>query len=221
MPIAAIDDAIIAYFWPTPNGLKLSVMLEETGLPYRLRYIDINKGEQFEPDFLLISPNNRIPAIVDPDGPDGQPISIFESGAILRYLARKSGQFYGDSERAKTDIDQWLFWQVGGLGPMSGQGLHFRKYATEKVPYGIDRYTKEVTRLYGVMERRLADRPYLAGGYSIADIACYPWIARWPDVGQDLAAFSHLKDWFERVGARDAVQRGMAVGADPASRRNG
>jgi GSH-dependent disulfide-bond oxidoreductase len=221
MPISAVDDAIIAYFWPTPNGLKLSVMLEETGLPYRLRYIDINKGEQFEPDFLLISPNNRIPAIVDPDGPDGQPISIFESGAILRYLARKSGQFYGDSERAKTEIDQWLFWQVGGLGPMSGQGLHFRKYAIEKVPYGIDRYTKEVTRLYGVMERRLADRPYLAGGYSIADIACYPWISRWPDAGQDLSAFPHLKAWFERVGARDAVQRGMAVGADPASRRNG
>jgi GSH-dependent disulfide-bond oxidoreductase len=206
------DDVIDLYFWPTPNGLKIPILLEELGMPYRVHPIDISKGEQFAPAFLKISPNNRIPAIVDPDGPDGQPISLFESGAIMQYLGRKSSSFYPISERQKSNVDQWLFWQVGGLGPMAGQCFHFRKYATEQVPYGIERYTKEVTRLFGVMERQLAARNYLAGEYSIADIACFPWVRLWKDLAQDIEQFPNLKSWIDRIAARPAVQRGLAAG---------
>jgi GST-like protein len=210
------DDAIDLYFWPTPNGFKISILLEELALPYTVHMVDITAGEQFDPAFLKISPNNRIPAIVDPDGPDGQPLALFESGAILQYLGRKYSNFYPTNERRKADVDQWLFWQVGGLGPMSGQCFHFRKYAPENVPYGVERYTKEVTRLYGVMDRRLADRDYLAGEYSIADIACYPWARLWRDLAQDITQFPHVKSWLDRIAARPAVQRGLAVGrAEP------
>jgi GSH-dependent disulfide-bond oxidoreductase len=211
MPEDALDDLIELYFWTTPNGFKIPIMLEELGVAYRGHLVDIDNGEQFRPEFLRISPNNKIPAIVDPDGPDGQPVALFESGAILQYLGRKYSAFYPTNERKKSEVDQWLFWQVGGLGPMSGQCLHFRKYATEKIPYGVERYTKEVTRLFGVMERHLEDRLYLAGDYSIADIACFPWIHRWPDLGQDLAQFPNLQAWFERIAARPAVQRGLAA----------
>jgi GST-like protein len=168
-------DAIDLYYWPTPNGWKISIMLEECGLPYVLRKTNIGRGEQFSPEFLAISPNNRIPAIVDPKGPDGKPISIFESGAILQYLARKTGRFYGANERERIAVEEWLFWQMGGLGPMSGQANHFRNYAPERVEYGVNRYTNEVNRLYGVMNRRLEHHEYLAGPYSIADMACVGW----------------------------------------------
>ncbi len=214
MPDATLDDTIDLYFWSTPNGLKISIMLEELALPYRLHLVDISKGEQFAPEFLKISPNNRIPAIVDCDGPDGQPLAIFESGAILQYLGRKYASLYPTNERKKADVDQWLFWQVGGLGPMAGQCFHFRKYAPEPVPYGIERYTKEVTRLFGVMERRLVDRDYLAGAYSIADIACFPWVRLWRPLAQDIEQFPHLSNWLNRIKARPAVQRGLAVGKD-------
>lgn len=206
------DDIIDLYFWTTPNGFKISIMLEELGLAYREHLIDIHKGEQFAPAFLKISPNNRIPAIVDPDGPDGQPLAIFELGAILQYLGRKYAGLYPTNERRKADVDQWLFWQVGGLGPMSGQCFHFRKYAPEPIPYGINRYTKEVTRLFGVMDRRLADRPYLASEYSIADIACYPWVKLWRDLAQEIEQFPHLKVWLDTIKARPAVQRGLSAG---------
>ncbi len=206
------DDAIEAYLWTTPNGFKLAIMMEELAVPYHLRLVDITKREQFAPAFLKISPNNRIPAIVDPDGPDGQPISIFESGAILQYLGRKFDRFYPLNERRKADVDQWLFWQVGGLGPMAGQTFHFRKYAPEKIEYGIDRYTKEVTRLYGVMDRQLAEQPYLAGEFSIADIASFPWVRVWEGLGQDITQFPHLHTWMTTIAARPAVQRGLAVG---------
>ena len=214
------EDQIVVYFWPTPNGQKIAIMLEETGLPYRVHYIDINAGAQFEPGFLKIAPNNKIPAIVDPDGPDGNPLAIFESGAILQYLARKAEVLYPINERRRADVDQWLYWQVGGLGPMAGQCLHFRKYATEKIVYGIERYTKEVTRLYGVMDRQLATRDYLAGDYSIADIACYPWILRAEDLGQSMHDFGHIEAWLQRVGQRSAVRAGMTLGRDPALRKN-
>ncbi len=171
------------YYWPTPNGWKVTIMLEELGVPYEVKYVNIGKGEQFEPAFLKISPNNRMPAIVDPEGPDGKPISVFESGAILQYLGRKFGRFYGADERGRVEVDQWLFWQMGGLGPMAGQAHHFRQYAPETVPYGIERYTNEVNRLYGVMDRRLADRDYLAGNYSIADMACVGWVKPYRNQG--------------------------------------
>jgi GSH-dependent disulfide-bond oxidoreductase len=205
------DDAIELYFWTTPNGFKITIMLEELGVPYRGHLVNISKDEQFTPAFLKISPNNKIPAIVDLDGPDGQPLSIFESGAILQYLGRKYSAFYPTTERIKADVDQWLFWQVGGLGPMSGTYLHFNKYAAVKIPYAIDRYANEVSRLFGVMNKRLADRPYLASDYSIADIACFPWIRRWPELGQDLNAFPNLKGWLDRIEARPAVQRGLTA----------
>jgi len=201
------------YFWPTSNGIKISIMLEECGLPYELKPVNINRGEQFDPHFLAISPNNRIPAIVDPDGPSGRPISIFESGAILQYLGRKSGKLYPKDERGRVEVDEWLFWQVGGLGPMAGQAHHFRGYAAEKIPYAIDRYTNEVNRLYGVMNTRLSDRDYLAGQYSIADIACWGWSRSWKLQGQNIDDFPNFKTWFERVGARPGVQRGAQVGA--------
>ncbi|HCL66135.1 MAG TPA: glutathione S-transferase [Rhizobium sp.] len=203
------------YYWPTPNGWKISIMLEELGIPYEVHTVNIGKGEQFAPEFLKISPNNRMPAIIDPDGPGGKPISIFESGAILQYLGRKYGKFYPADERVRVEVDQWLFWQVGGLGPMAGQAHHFRQYAPEKIEYGINRYTNEVNRLYGVMNKRLADRDYLAGDdYSIADIACIGWVVPHKNQGQDLDDFPNLKRWFETVMARPAVERGIAVGRE-------
>jgi GST-like protein len=207
------------YFWPTPNGHKITIMLEELGVPYDVKYVNIGKGEQFEPDFLKIAPNNRMPAIVDPDGPGGAPISVFESGAILQYLGRKYGKFYPADERQRVAVEEWLFWQMGGLGPMAGQAHHFRQYAPEKIAYGIDRYTNEVNRLYGVMNRRLADHDYLAGEYSIADMASIGWVRPYENQGQDLNDFPHLKRWFEAVLARPAVQRGIEVGKDERARQ--
>ena len=203
------------YYWPTPNGWKISIALEEMALPYSLHVVDIGAGEQFGPDFLAIAPNNRMPAIVDHDPQDGgAPISIFESAAIMTYLADKNGKFMPQDVRGRTDVNQWLMWQMGGLGPMAGQSHHFRKFAAEQVPYAIDRYTNEVNRLYGVMERRLQDRDYLAGEYTIADMACWPWISRHEWQGQQLDDFPKLKQWFETIGARAAVQRGFALGRE-------
>lgn len=195
-------------------------MLEELGVPYSVHYINIGAGDQFQPDFLKIAPNNRMPAIVDPEGPGGEPISVFESGAILQYLGRKFGKFYPLGERERVECDEWLFWQVGGLGPMAGQAHHFRQYAPEKVEYGINRYTNEVNRLYGVMNRRLADREYLAGKYSIADMASIGWIIPHERQGQDLNDFPNLKRWYESVKSRLAVIRGIDVGKDEAKRSN-
>lgn len=206
-----IQKPIELYYWGTPNGWKISIMLEEIGLPYEVKPVNIGKNEQFKPEFLAISPNNRIPAIVDPDGPDGKPLSVFESGAILQYLGRKTGKLYPTDERTRVAVEEWLFWQVGGLGPMAGQAHHFRIFAPEKIPYGIERYTKEVTRLYGVMDRRLAEHEYLAGSYSIADIACVGWVKLWERQGQNLEDFPHLKRWLDVVLARPAVQRGLSV----------
>lgn len=197
--------------WTTPNGRKVSVMLEECGLPYTAHKVNIGQNEQFKPEFLAISPNNRIPAIVDPDGPDGKPIHLFESGAILVYLAGKTGKFLPTSTKGKYEALQWLMWQMGGVGPMFGQAHHFLRAAPEQVPYGIKRYTDEARRLYGVLDRRLAEAAYMAGEYSIADIATYPWIARheWHKV--DLAEFPNVKRWYDTIGRRPAVVRGMAV----------
>jgi len=220
MADAISSELLSLYFYPTPNGHKITIMLEEEGLPYKIVPVDIMTGAQFEPDFLAISPNNRMPAIVDPVGPDGASISVFESGAILQYLGSKSGRFYPSNPRARVEVEQWLFWQMGGLGPMAGQCHHFRNYAPEKIPYAIDRYVNEVNRLYGVMERRLHDRDYLAGDYSIADIACYPWVRLWKNQGQDIAAFPKLDRWRERIHARPAVARGMAVGKEEAEKMN-
>lgn len=205
------------WYWPTPNGWKVSIALEEMGLSYELKPVNIGRGEQFEPAFQAISPNGRMPAIVDPDGPDGQPLSIFESGAILQYLALKSGQFYPEDVRKRVEVDQWLFWQVGGLGPMAGQTHHFRQYAPamikdqRQIAYGVRRYTDETHRLYGVLDRRLADREFVAGDYSIADMAIWPWILP-THQGQDLAEFPNLAAWLDRVGARPGVKAGRAVG---------
>ena len=207
------------WYWPTPNGWKVSIALEEMGLPYELKPVNIGAGEQFRPEFLAISPNNRMPAIVDPDGPGGKPLSIFESGAILQYLGNKSGQFYPTDVRARAEVDQWLFWQVGGLGPMAGQTHHFRQYAPalikdqRQIAYGVRRYTDETHRLYGVLDRRLADREFVAGDYSIADMAIWPWILPGPQ-GQSIDEFPNLKAWLDRVGGREAVQRGRALGDD-------
>ena len=205
------------WYWPTPNGWKVSIALEEMELPYVLKPVNIGTGEQFSPEFQAISPNGRMPAIVDPDGPDGQPLSIFESGAILQYLGVKSGRFYPQDARGKAEVDQWLFWQVGGLGPMAGQTHHFRQYAPaltadqRHLAYGVHRYTNETHRLYGVMDHRLSDRDYLAGGYSIADMAAWPWVL--PQLqGQDLREFPHLAAWMVRVGERPAVKAGRALG---------
>jgi len=206
------------YYWPTPNGWKVSIMLEECRLPYIMKPVNIAAGDQFKPEFLAISPNNRMPAIVDPDGPGRRPISVFESGAILQYLGRKTGKFYPAEERARTEVDQWLFWQMGGLGPMGGQAHHFRIYAPEKLQYAIDRYTNEVNRLFGVMNIRLKDRPFLAGKYSIADIACVGWVSRWERQGQDINEFPNLKRWLETVMARPAVERGMKLRVEEASK---
>jgi GST-like protein len=207
------------YYWPTPNGFKVTIMLEELGIPYNVNYVNIGKGEQFEPAFLEISPNNRMPAIVDPDGPADTPISVFESGAILQYLGRKFAKFYPQDERSRVEVEQWLFWQVGGLGPMAGQAHHFRNYSAEKIQYAVDRYTNEVNRLYGVMNTRLADRDYLAGDYSIADMACIGWVNSHKNQGQDLDDFPNLKAWFERLHAREAVQKGLVVGKEERERQ--
>jgi GST-like protein len=202
------------WYWPTPNGHKITIMLEECGLPYEIKPVNIGKGDQFKPEFLAISPNNRMPAIVDPDGPGGKAVSVFESGAILQYLGRKMGAFYPSDEAGRVEVEQWLFWQVGGLGPMAGQTHHFRNYAPEKVPYAIDRYTNEVNRLYGVLNKRVADRPFLAGDYSIADMACYPWAKLYANQGQDIAQFPHMKAWLDRCAARPAVAKGIVVGKE-------
>jgi GST-like protein len=202
------------WYWPTPNGFKISIMLEECRLPYTLIPVNISKGEQFNFAFLRIAPNNRIPAIVDPAGPGGRPISIFESGAILQYLGRKTGKFYPSEERARVEVEQWLFWQMGGIGPMAGQLNHFKLYARETLPYAIKRYEDEVNRLYGVMNKRLADRPFLAGKYSIADMACVGWVNMWKRQDQNIDDFPHLRRWLETVKARPAVQRGMALGLE-------
>jgi GST-like protein len=203
------------YYWPTPNGWKISIMLEECGLPYNVKYVNIGTGEQFQPDFLKISPNNRMPALVD-DEPlgGGAPLAIFESGAILEYLADKTGKFMPREPRGKYEVLQWLYWQMGGLGPMAGQNHHFNMYAPEKLPYAIDRYVKETNRLYGVIEHRLRDRPFVAGDYSIADMAAFPWVVPYERQGQKLEDFPHLKRWFETMHARPAVIKGLDLGKD-------
>ena len=202
------------HIWPTPNAYKISIFLEEAGLPYEVKLVNIGKGEQFKPEFLKIAPNNRMPAIVDPDGPGGDPISVFESGAILQYLGRKTGKFYPLDERSRVAVDQWLMWQMGGLGPMCGQTHHFRQYAPEKIPYAIDRYTNEVNRLYGVLNRQLEGKDYICGDYSIADMAAFPWVRPYERQGQDLNQFPHLKAWFQRMEARPAVKRAVEVGVE-------
>ena len=203
---------IQVHSWPTPNGHKVHIMLEECALPYEAIPVNIGAGEQFQPAFLEISPNNKIPAIVDPDGPDGKPISLFESGAILVYLAAKTGRFLPAGDRAKFEVLQWLMFQMGGVGPMLGQAHHFRMYAPEKVPYAIDRYTNEARRLYGVIDRRLARSEWLGGAeYSIADIATFPWLRSWQNQGVVIDEHPHLKRWFDTIAARPAVQRGVQV----------
>lgn len=205
---------IDVHYWPTPNGWKVTIMLEECGYPYRIIPVNIGKGDQFKPDFLAISPNNRMPAIVDPDGPGGEPISVFESGAILQYLGRKTGKFYPADERKRVEVDEWLFWQMSGLGPMAGQTHHFRIYSPEKVPYAIDRYTNETNRLYGVLDRRLKDREYVAGEYSIADMAIVGWAKNWERQGQSIGDFPNMKRWLDNVLSRPAVERGLGVKVD-------
>jgi GST-like protein len=199
------------YTWGTPNGRKVSIMLEECGLPYKLHKVDIGKGEQFAPEYLRINPNGKIPSIVDPDGPDGKPIAMMESGAILVYLAAKTGRLLPAGDRAKYKALEWLMFQMGGVGPMFGQVHHFLRAAKEPVPYAVERYTKEKDRLYGVLDRRLGEAEYLAGEYSIADVATYPWVARHEWHKTDLNAHPNVKRWFDAVGARAAVKRGMAV----------
>jgi GST-like protein len=196
------------YYWTTPNGHKVTMFLEEAGLPYTIKPINISKGEQFDPAFLAVAPNNRIPALVDtePTG-GGAPVSLFESGAILLYLADKTGRFIPADVHGRADVLQWLFWQMGGLGPMAGQNHHFSQYAPEKIPYAIDRYVKETNRLYGVLNKRLADREFLAGAYSIADMASYPWVVPYERQGQNLDDFPHLRRWFEAIRARPATVR--------------
>ncbi|HUF56924.1 MAG TPA: glutathione S-transferase N-terminal domain-containing protein [Thermohalobaculum sp.] len=205
---------IDVHFWPTPNGWKITVMLEELGWPYEVKPVNIGKGEQFEDAFLAISPNNRMPAIVDPEGPDGEPISIFESGAILQYLARKSGRFGGGTERQRIEVDEWVFWQVANVGPMAGQAHHFLRYAPEEVPYARKRYVDEVNRLYGVLDWKLRDREFIVGDYSIADIASYPWVKGWERQGQTAEDMPNVIAWLERCAARPAVEKGCAVGKE-------
>ena len=196
------------YYWTTPNGHKITIFLEEAGLPYRMVPVNISRGEQFKPEFLRISPNNRIPAIVD-DAPatGGRPVSVFESGAILQYLAEKTGKFLPKDLHGRVEVMQWLLWQMGGLGPMAGQNHHFGQYAAEKIPYAIERYAKETNRLYGVLDKRLADREFVAGDYSIADMASYPWIVPYERQGQKLDDFPNVKRWFETIRARPAITR--------------
>jgi GST-like protein len=206
---------IEVFSWPTPNGHKVHVMLEECGLPYRVTAVNIGAGDQFKPEFLAISPNNKIPAIVDPDGPGGKPISLFESGAILLYLAAKTGKFLPAGDREKFEVLQWVMFQMGGVGPMLGQAHHFRLYAPEKIPYAIDRYSNEAKRLYGVIDRRLSQSRFLGGNdYSVADIATFPWLRSWQNQGITLSDYPHLEKWFNAIDARPAVQRGVKVLAE-------
>jgi len=199
------------YFWMTPNGYKVTIMLEELGWKYNVIPINIGKGDQFKPDFLKISPNNRMPALVDHDGPDGKPISVFESGAMLMYLAEKAGfQFMPQDMRRRYDVIQWLMFQMASVGPMLGQAHHFRRYAPEKIEYAVDRYTNEARRIYGVIDKRAGEAPFLAGEYSIADMATYPWLRTHNWQGQDLNDFPNLKRWYDSIEARPAVQRGLA-----------
>jgi len=215
-----MQEPIALYYWPTPNGWKISIALEEMGLPYETHLVDIGAGDQFKPDFLALSPNNRMPAIVDPAGPDGTPIALFESGAILQYLARKTGLFCGATERERIAVDQWLMWQMGGLGPMAGQAHHFLKYAPQMeppqdLPYAKDRYRKETARLYGVLDRQLARHAYVAGDFiSIADFACWGWASLWEGQQQSLEDKPHMARWLEVMGAREGVQRGRALFAE-------
>ncbi|WP_447726341.1 glutathione binding-like protein [Sphingomonas koreensis] len=204
------------YYWPTPNGHKITLFLEEAGLPYTIHPVNIGAGDQFKPDFLKIAPNNRMPAIIDTDPADGgEPISVFESGAILVYLANKTGRFFGPAQRDKIVQMEWLMWQMGGLGPMSGQNGHFNRYAPEKIPYAQKRYIDETNRLYGVLDRQLADKPFVAGEeYSVADMAIYPWIVPYAAMGQDLADFPNVERWFEAVKARPATIRAYARGEE-------
>lgn len=206
--------------WPTPNGLKIKLFFEETGIPYRWRPVDIGKGEQHAPDFLAVSPNHKIPALIDHAPADGgPPLHLFESGAILLYLAQRTGQLWPQAPRAQIDVLQWLSWQIAGLGPMAGQAGHFRAHAPEPVPYAIERYTRETARLYGVLDRRLADRAFIAGEHlSIADLACYPWIVPHAGLGQDLAHFPHLDRWFLALAARPATRRAYDGVRDPYTR---
>ncbi|WP_119304431.1 glutathione S-transferase N-terminal domain-containing protein [Dongia deserti] len=202
------------YTWPTPNGHKIHIALEEMGLAYAVHAVDIGEGDQFKPEFLKISPNNRIPAIVDQDGPKGKPLSLFESGAILIYLAEKTGQLLAPSGNARYIAVTWLMFQMGNIGPMLGQTHHFRTYAPEKIPYAIERYTNEAKRLYGVLDRRLGEAEYLAGDYSIADIATFPWLRSWERQGVTLSDHRNVERWFHTIEARPAVQRGLQVLAD-------
>jgi GST-like protein len=203
------------YYWPTPNGHKITMFLEEAGVPYTIVPVNIGKGDQFQADFLKIGPNNRMPAIIDRAPKDGgAPISVFESGAILEYLGDKTGRFFPADLRPRNEVRQWLFWQMGGLGPMAGQNHHFAHYAPEKLPYAIDRYVKETNRLYGVLNKRLADRAFVAGDYSIADMACYPWVVPYKNQGQDIDTFPHLKRWFETIQNRPATIRAYEKGKE-------
>jgi GST-like protein len=214
MPAKKAQKPIDVHYWPTPNGHKVTIMLEECALPYTLVPVNIGKGDQFKPAFLEIAPNNRMPAIVDHDGPGGKPISVFESGAILMYLGRKTGKFYPTDERKRVAVDEWVFWQMAGLGPMGGQAHHFRNYAPEKIPYGIDRYTNEVNRLYGVLDKQLKGRDFICGDYSIADMMSFPWVRPYKNQGQDIAEFKHLEAWFKRMQERPAVVRGYKAGEE-------
>lgn len=207
------------YYWPTPNGWKVTILFEELGLDYNIVPVNIREGDQFAPDFLKIAPNNRMPAVVDSDGVDGEPLSIFESGAILLHYGEKHGKFIPSDERGRAEVLQWLFFQMGNVGPMLGQCHHFRNYAVEKLEYAVERYTNETTRLYRVVNRRLADREFVAGDYSIADMAIFPWMRLWRHQGQDIAELPHLKKWLERMYARPAVVRGIEVMKDERSRK--
>jgi len=215
-----MTEPIDLYFWPTPNGFKITIALEEMGLPYRVKLVNIGTGEQFDPDFLKIAPNNRMPAIVDPEGPDGAPISVFESGAILQYLARKTGKFTGPTERDRVAVDEWLMWQMGGVGPMAGQAHHFLHYAPsfdppQDLPYAKDRYRREVGRLYGVLDRQLATNRYVAGDFlSIADFAIWPWARVWHRQEQTMDDKPHMARWLDELAARPAFKKGKDVGKD-------
>jgi GST-like protein len=215
--------AIEVYYWPTPNGHKVTIALEEMGVPYEIKPVNIGRGDQFKPEFLAISPNNRMPAIIDPDGPGGTPISIFESGAILQYLGRKTGKFYPADERARVAVDEWLFWQMGGLGPMAGQANHFRNYSPSflldqrQSAYGANRYTNEVNRLYGVLNKRLEGRDYLAGDYSIADMISWPWVTGQSNAAIQMQDFPNLLAWKQRIGEREAVKRALERGKEVTS----
>ncbi len=219
--VAPRKPMIDLYYWPTPNGFKISIMLEECRLPYSMIPLNISRGDQFKPEFLVISPNNRMPAIVDHDGPGGRPISVFESGAILQYLGRKTGKFYPKDERGRVEVEQWLYWQMANLGPKAGEASHFRHYAAEeKQQYAIDRFTNEINRIFGVMNARLKDRAFLAGRYSIADMACVGWVRLYRRLGQDLDEFPNLKRWLEALMARPAVDHGIHLRVEEASRVN-